>query len=1055
MAIQVTSGETQVVTVAISQPTVVKSVTVGRPISSINLPGTTLAGLFDVNVDSSLRDGDILTWVLADAKWRNKPAGFFFDSAIGALTLRIEANESDIADLLAADSSFASQISIIQGNVSNLTADINALYAFDSDQLIINQIREDYDSDLSARLDSQRGEYIARDVNLQNQINNFEVVFSNADSDINARLDSQRLDYITRDSDLRRDLNNTIDQLDSNLQSQIDSNEVLLQSIRGNLQSQIDSNELFFRGADSDLGARIDSNYDLLQAIRGNLQFQIDSNEVYFRNVDSNLQSAIDSNYGVFVVARSLLQAQIDSNELFFRAQDSSLGARIDSDYVAFIAAVNSLSAVDSGLQDQIDSNETFFRAQVAALFASDSSLGVRIDSDYNLLQSIRTNLQSQIDSNEGLLRDFDSATNARIDSDYALIQSIRVNLQSQIDSNEGLLRDFDSATNARIDSDYDLLQLIRASLQGQIDSNETFLRNTRTLLISADSNLQDQIDSNEVLLKTNVTSLRAADISLQTQIDSNEGLLRDFDSATNSRIDVVSASLSAETTARIDGDSNLQTQIDSNYQRLISLTTSNIPEGSRLYYTDERVDDRVAALVVPGSGISVVYNDVAGTLTINSVGIDSAAIGALIDSALAPIQVQINSDGADIQQLFGITASLQSQINSDGVDIQGIYTTLGSLQSQINSDGSDIAALDVRVTALENDPGVDSAAIITLIDARIDSDDFVKLIGNQTISGIKSFTDTIRGDSATFGRSVGIGTTTPSTFNNFSTLTFKGNRGGNIEFLDSANTLVFDLFPYNDSGDLGITTYGARDLYLDAGGDLYLEGGDDIFFRTGAGGNRMILEDGGNLALGGSTTSVTGYTVFAINNNTNGGNIRLRNNNNTVGAIFNTADRMIMGTTITTAFTAIQSGNTTRMNFAGNDGRIAIGNGNTLADSNAVVEIVSTTRGILLPRMTTAQRDAITTPPTGLIVYDTTTNKLSRRNASAWDYLTVDSDLNAVRAGTVTGGGNDRAFLMFSNRITTDFTIDSNMNALTAGPVTVDSGVTITIPSGSVWTIV
>lgn len=47
-----------------------------------------------------------------------------------------------------------------------------------------------------------------------------------------------------------------------------------------------------------------------------------------------------------------------------------------------------------------------------------------------------------------------------------------------------------------------------------------------------------------------------------------------------------------------------------------------------------------------------------------------------------------------------------------------------------------------------------------------------------------------------------------------------------------------------------------------------------------------------------------------------------------------------------------------------------------------------STTKGFLPPRMTTTQRDAITSHTTGLMVYDTTVNKVSVYNGTAWKYL-------------------------------------------------------------------
>lgn len=56
---------------------------------------------------------------------------------------------------------------------------------------------------------------------------------------------------------------------------------------------------------------------------------------------------------------------------------------------------------------------------------------------------------------------------------------------------------------------------------------------------------------------------------------------------------------------------------------------------------------------------------------------------------------------------------------------------------------------------------------------------------------------------------------------------------------------------------------------------------------------------------------------------------------------------------------------------------------------ASAVLESVSTTQGWLPPRMTTTQRDAISSPAEGLIVYNTTTHKLNVRAAAAWEAIT------------------------------------------------------------------
>lgn len=50
-----------------------------------------------------------------------------------------------------------------------------------------------------------------------------------------------------------------------------------------------------------------------------------------------------------------------------------------------------------------------------------------------------------------------------------------------------------------------------------------------------------------------------------------------------------------------------------------VSLDTDDVDEGNRLYFTNERVDDRVADLLVPGTNISISYDDANGKLRIDS----------------------------------------------------------------------------------------------------------------------------------------------------------------------------------------------------------------------------------------------------------------------------------------------------------------------------------------------------------------------------------------------------------------------------------------------------
>jgi hypothetical protein len=91
----------------------------------------------------------------------------------------------------------------------------------------------------------------------------------------------------------------------------------------------------------------------------------------------------------------------------------------------------------------------------------------------------------------------------------------------------------------------------------------------------------------------------------------------------------------------------------------------------------------------------------------------------------------------------------------------------------------------------------------------------------------------------------------------------------------------------------------------------------------------------------------------------------------------------------------------------------------------------------------------------TGDILYASASNTLSKLTVgSAGQVLTVAS---GAPSWATAAGSNITTLGLYENSatISANYTIGSGNNAMSAGPITVSSGATVTVPSGSVWTIV
>ena len=106
----------------------------------------------------------------------------------------------------------------------------------------------------------------------------------------------------------------------------------------------------------------------------------------------------------------------------------------------------------------------------------------------------------------------------------------------------------------------------------------------------------------------------------------------------------------------------------------------------------------------------------------------------------------------------------------------------------------------------------------------------------------------------------------------------------------------------------------------------------------------------------------------------------------------------------------------------------------------------VDDTGFIRLPTGTTAQRPSVGVSTQGMMRYNTTLSKFEGYSYPAETWGTL--------GGGAGGGGADEIFVENAMTVTNDYELTSGKSASSVGPITINSGVTITIPSGQNWVI-
>jgi hypothetical protein len=84
-------------------------------------------------------------------------------------------------------------------------------------------------------------------------------------------------------------------------------------------------------------------------------------------------------------------------------------------------------------------------------------------------------------------------------------------------------------------------------------------------------------------------------------------------------------------------------------------------------------------------------------------------------------------------------------------------------------------------------------------------------------------------------------------------------------------------------------------------------------------------------------------------------------------------------------------------MLVAAANGQVSITSNNSAPHPSAMLDVKSSTKGVLVPRMSTSDRNMIATPAKGLMVYDTTVNSFFFFNGAAWLNISGSTTPNQI----------------------------------------------------------
>ena len=366
-------------------------------------------------------------------------------------------------------------------------------------------------------------------------------------------------------------------------------------------------------------------------------------------------------------------------------------------------------------------------------------------------------------------------------------------------------------------------------------------------------------------------------------------------------------------------------------------------------------------------SALSAGTNNTAILLGTNAIPSGNYGIYSAITDAsylAGPLTTYSLTNTASVAATNTVTDRITVQTNSTGTAAAGFGGSIlfqGESSTTDNRDMARIAATWTTATDASREAKVgfqlgDNAGALSEV-------------ANFNVSGSSTGQLSVGSSSAVTLQNSSLTTATSFTVGNSSSALIAGGSSGTVSMTSSANstaTIAFNLTNSSASSQSGISV-GAASSYAQTSGTR----------------NIMNFDFGFNPTSG---TAINNALTFSGTYNQTGGASGITRGiylNQTITAV---ADMRLIEIAANGSNTkgVYQTGSSVTNNF---NGATAFGTTSAPAAS-AIVELSSTTKGLLLPRMTTTERDAIGSPAAGLLIYNTTTAKLNVYT-TAWEAVT------------------------------------------------------------------